>query len=206
MDIIPHILTEDNVRDLTDEHLSMLVVCTTERLMKFIYKYLDDARADDEVHARVAKAYDYTIQRDKFLAAEETKRYSELLTSTDYSMLSVAMTKDSIEELIKGIDYITQSPYAVPYISSVTNSNYNTLKESLTQYLNEFHLTGVNEFLNKFKKYRELFRDGPVEYNRGTVVKKVVRNLQTYEIMRRGLLFILDAKQHNRTYDTWRFL
>jgi len=193
MDIIPHILSEDMVKDLTDEHLQMLVTCTTERLMKFIRQYIKDGTADKGVQDRIRSAYEYVIRRDEFLASDVTKKYSDMLINTDYSMLSVAMPVEELKELITAIDYITNSIYAVPYISSVTNSNCNRLRCVLTEYVKEPH-PGAAAFLGKLKKYGKLFKDGALEQNTGTVVKRVVRNLQTYEIMRRGLLFIYKRK------------
>lgn len=206
MDIIPHILTEEMVRDMQDEYLALLVACTTERLMKFIYRYIDAEAEDREVQKRIKDAYDYSIQRDKFLESEKTKRYSELLLGTDYSMLSVAMSDGQIHELLDAIDYITTSPYAVPYISSVSSSCCNNLKAALREYTQDDQHRQSAAFLAGLKKYGSLFKDGSTEYSRGTVVKKIVRNLQTYDIMRRGLHFILDNKKYGRTFETWRFL
>lgn len=207
MDIIPHILTEEMVEDLQDEHLALLASSTTERLMKFIHTYLNKKDGvKQEVQDRIRDAYDYTIKRDKFLAAEQTSVYSELLLNTEYSMLSVAMPVEQIDELIAAIDYITTSKYAVPYISSITASNCNSLKKALIDYIGGESHPEASKFLKKVMKYNNLFKDGNAEFNTGTVVKKIVRNLQTYEIMRRGLCFIRETKLAQRTYQSWRFL
>lgn len=206
MDIIPYILSEQMVEDLTDEHLQLLTKCTTTRVMPFIEKYLASDKADNEIKSRVQSAYDYILKRDAYLDDEVTKRNSELLMNLNYKSISVAMSVAQLNQIKDAIDYIVKSDYAVPYISSVSSTDLSDLRDSLTIYVKEENHPYAKMFLNNLQKYGDMFRDGRDKQNKGTIVKKIVRNLTMYEILYRSIDFILDLKMQGKTYDSWRFL
>lgn len=206
MDIIPYILSEQMVEDLTDEHLQLLTKCTTSRVMPFIKKYLASDEADEGIKARVQSVYDYILKRDAYLDDEVTKRNSELLTNLSYKSISVAMSIEQLNQIKDAIDYIVKSDYSVPYISSVSSTDLSDLRDSLTIYVKEENHPYAKMFLSNLQKYGDMFRDGRDKQNKGTIVKKIVRNLTMYEILYRSIDFILDLKIQGKTYDSWRFL
>lgn len=206
MDIIPYILSEQMVEDLTDEHLQLLTKCTTSGVMPFIKKYLASDEADEGIKARVQSVYDYILKRDAYLDDEVTKRNSELLTNLSYKSISVAMSIEQLNQIKDAIDYIVKSDYSVPYISSVSSTDLSDLRDSLTIYVKEENHPYAKMFLNNLQKYGDMFRDGRDKQNKGTIVKKIVRNLTMYEILYRSIDFILDLKIQGKTYDSWRFL
>lgn len=206
MDIIPYILSEQMVEDLTDEHLQLLTKCTTSRVMPFIKKYLASDEADEGIKARVQSVYDYILKRDAYLDDEVTKRNSELLTNLSYKSISVAMSIEQLNQIKDAIDYIVKSDYSVPYISSVSSTDLSDLRDSLSIYVKEENHPYAKMFLSNLQKYGDMFRDGRDKQNKGTIVKKIVRNLTMYEILYRSIDFILDLKIQGKTYDSWRFL
>lgn len=206
MDIIPRILTEDMVSAMTNYHLELLTKCTTDRVMDFVLRYLESPDADPTVKQRLSIAYDYIIKRNEYLNSEETKQKSELLLNTTYDSVSVALTVKQLRDIQEAIDYITKSEYAVPYVSTVGSSELAELRQELKEYVKDHDNYQLKVLLNNLQKYGDLFRDGRDSQNKGTVVKKVVRNMTTYEIISRGIDFIIGIKESGKTYQSWRFL
>lgn len=206
MDIIPQILTEDMVRAMTNHHLQLLTKCTTDRVMDFVLRYLKSPDADPAIQQKLHLAYDYTIKRDEYLNSEETKQKSELLLNTNYNSVSVALTVKQLRDIQEAIEYITKSEYAVPYVSTVGSSELAELRQDLKEYVKDTGNYQLKMLLNNLQKYGDLFRDGRDSQNKGTVVKKIVRNMTMYEIISRGIDFIISVKESGKTYHSWRFL
>lgn len=206
--IIPYILNEDVVQYLSDEILELLVACTTSRVDKYILAYLESEGADKESRVIIENAYKHMHERDKFLNDDKTKEYCALLSEITYSTLSLRDSIEYLEAVKEAIDYVTQSKYAVPYIAPVHGNNLKSLKEALKKDV-QAGVEGdayLKSFLINLEKYGDIFRDPQSLGNQGTAVKKVIRNVETYEIIKRGVDFIINIKKTQRLSSSWRFL
>lgn len=206
--IIPYILNEDVVEYLSNEILELLVACTTSRVDKYITAYLSSTDADEVAQGIIRNAYKYVHERDKFLNDDKTKEYCALLSEIKYDTLSLRDSIEYLEAIKEAINYITQSKYAVPYISPVHGSNLKALKEALKKDV-QAGVEGdmyLKAFLVNLEKYGDIFRDPQSLGNQGTAVKKVIRNVETYEIIKRGVDFIIDIKRNQKLSSAWRFL
>lgn len=208
-EIIPYILVESMIDEMSDDQLQLLVNCTTQRSMHFITDYLSktDDSVDPVIQKKIATAYSYVINRDKFLNSDKTKECCELLKDLNYNSVSVADSKEYLESVCEAIKYITSSDYAVPYIAPVDGNALKELKESLSiSIASDSSLYWLKLLLENLNSYGDVFRDPRSEYNKGTVVKKVVKNAEMYEILERGVEFIIGLKEAGKLSNTWRFL
>lgn len=206
--IIPYILDEDVVQYMSKELLELLVACTTHRVNKYILAYLESTDADKEAQGIIKETYNYIHERDNFLNDEKTKEYCTLLADVNYGNLSLGDSTEYLETVQTAINYVTQSKYAVPYISPVHSSNLKSLKEALKAEI-QAGVPGdvyLKVFLKNLEKYGDIFRDAQSLGNQGTAVKKVIRNIETYEIINRGIDFMLDIKKNHKLSSAWRFL
>lgn len=64
----------------------------------------------------------------------------------------------------------------------------------------------VKKFVKNLKTYSFLFKDKPSARAKGTIVKKVVRNKTQYEILLRGIKYLIKKLENGESPATWRYL
>lgn len=208
MDILPYILSEDMLRELTDDHLLILAKCCTNRVKSYYTKYLECDGADQECKRRINDAFDRVLSVDRFLSSEETGHAVEVLKGLDITGIGFDMEVDMLQEIIDSVVYVRGSEYAVPYISPVDKIGIKELKEELELYCRSNPTKHkAKQFLSVLKKSSGLFQDKRWDYSRGTAVKNIVKNPDKYEVIRRGAEFVLKHKGDEiGDFGKWRML
>ena len=119
MFIIPYILEEDDLVNLTDEQLSDLAKCSTVMIQDEVVKYLDSKDADKICQERIRKAYADKLAVKEFLEAESTKTYVELVQELSYDSITPFLTTKQLRMYKGAIESIIYSKYAIPYITPI---------------------------------------------------------------------------------------
>lgn len=207
MDILPYILTEEHVQDMTDRHLSMLADCSTERIYEHIIAYLKNENADSQCKERIYAAYENLIEEKSYFSSEKTIDSANKVKDMEYTDLSWYMEDKELLDIKEAILHITENKNAVPYIPPISNDLVKILKEELSEYCKANpKLEGAKTFYDNLKKNSSLFRDSRSQRSKGTIVKKVVKNPDKYEIILKGIQFILDARKDGGNVGDWRYI
>ncbi len=201
MDVIPLILSERDVAALSDEILSMLAECSTDCIQVKICNYLKDEKRDEATAHRIAEAYSNVIRLKEYLQDEQLKESVENIKNLTYEDISPSLSIEQLTEYKENIQGILDSEYAVPYLKPVRSS---LLKELLSAM--EASGSDAKRIAERIHKFSYLFRDPPSASYKGTVVKKIVRERTKYEVLVRGIQYLIGRKAKDMFPSQWRVL
>ena len=92
LEVIPLVLSEQDVRELSDEVLRLIADCSTKVVVDVLKRdYLSNTKADPAVQAKIRKAYSYQLGRDAYLDSEEVANNVDMLRDVNYSTIVAEM-------------------------------------------------------------------------------------------------------------------
>lgn len=206
MDVIPFILTEEAVKEMPIDFLIKLADCSSSVVKDKIKKYIASDKADKEVVEIVKAAYSSQLDMEEFLNDEKLKEYVEIIQNLDYVDVNPHISIEMLEKYKEAITYILDSKYSVPYIAPISGTLIKDLRDEVYEYAKTTNSKPMQDFYKMLKSCSGLFRDSQHTAYKGTVVKKVIRNRSKYEIILRGIDFMLDKKRTNKSPSSWRYL
>lgn len=206
MDVIPLILSEELAREIPLDYLAKLAECSTSIVKGKVKDYLNSPNAADDVKAIVKAAYSEQIAIEEFLSSKDISEKVELIKDLDYVNISTHQSVERLQEYKEAITAILSNDYAVPYIAPIRGVLIKDLREEISVFAKATSNQYLKSFESKLKKHSSLFRDSQYETYKGTVVKKIIRNRTKYEIILKGIDFILDKKMNNTNPQSWRYL
>ena len=204
MYVIPVVLSEEEVSLLPGSTLLKLATCSKDEVLLCIEKYLDDKGSNTDVKEKVFEAYKERLLSKRFLESEETKEHISFVGSLDYKDIAVSKEVSVLRDWERSINAILSSQYAIPYIEPIRSCLLSDIREEVSALCKEGK--ALKQFSSALKKYGHLFRDSTYASYRGTVVKNVIRNREKYEIMLRGIKFLIEKKESEADTGSWRFL
>ena len=204
--IISIILTEDTVKCLPDDILFHLAECSTEAVYPSIRKYLANTNADPAIRERIARAYGESLCIAEYLSSEETMRLVVKIADLEYSNVRAGESIDQLREWETAISSVLSNKYAVPYLKPISGKLLVNLRDDARDLLQREPSDELERFYSSLQKYGKYFRDPASAPYRGTSVKKIIRNREKYEIMLRGLRFLIQKRETGADFSSWRFL
>jgi len=204
MFVIPVVLSEKEVPLLPDSTLLKLAICSKDEVLVCIEKYLADENANVDVKERVYEAYKERLLSKRFLKSEEVKEHVSSVGSLDYEDITASQEISVLRDWEKSINEILSNQHAIPYIEPIRSCLLQELRKEAKALSKE--VKELKRFAKMLEKYGYLFRDSVHASYRGTVVKNVIRNREKYEIMLRGIKFLIEKKESGVDPRSWRFL
>ena len=138
--VIPLILSEDAVKALPEDILSLLVDCSTENIMSKIQSYIASADSNPDVREKIKSAYSKQLALKAFLSDERTQQAVDLIKDLDYGSIGIFLSQDELKSYIEAINYILNEPNAVPYINPVSGDNVKVLISAIKDWLDSFNI------------------------------------------------------------------
>lgn len=210
MDVIELILSEEDVAELTDIHLYQFAACSYGSVRESVIAYLRNPNADPKVRERVLRAYAEQLDLLEYLQDDKTLQYVNLLNELHYSTIGYGLDVGTLQRYKDAIEYVIGSEherYAVPYIAAIDGKTISELIQEIWEYAAENKNSKLMFFVeNKLRPAKKYFRESPHEKYKGTVVKHAVRDRSKYELILRGINFLLEKKAANVSPASWRFL
>lgn len=206
MVILPLILDEDITRKLPDRFLSQLAMCSTDTIKLKVREYIDNPGAEKEAKEKIIKAYADVLGLEDYLFSEETLQRVELIKDMDYYTINTYLTETQLLAYKEAILSILENESSIPYIAPIRGTKVKELLEDLKQYAVSTELPEAKKLYESIKCCARFFRDSPFEGNKGTPVKKIIRNKGKYQIILRGIDFMLEKKRVGALPASWRYL
>ena len=199
MDVIPYMLSEEDVMSMTEHQLELLASCSTDVIIDKIFKYLMSNSANTVCQAMVRSAYNDRLQTMKFLESKKTAKCVEMLQQLSYSSITPMVGIEELQMYKKVIEYILGSKYAIPYVPPISGDIVNELIADLKE-------SGNENVRAKIKALSQFLKDSPHKKATGTIVKNIIRNKGTYELLLKGIDFMIEKKQIGANPASWRYL
>lgn len=206
MYVMELILSEDVTRMMPVELLKGLASVTSDTVMPAVKRYLQSPDADEEVKNKVLVAYSDKINIEEFLTDEKTRNIMFELNNVDYDSVTPLVGLEKLKSWADGIEFILGSPWAVPYINPIKAVDMQTYIKEVKSWADTVDDVDAKKFVANLKKYSFLFKAKPSARAKGTLVKKVVRNKTQYEILLRGIRYLINKLENNVSPATWRYL
>jgi hypothetical protein len=210
MDVLPLVLSEDDIDVLSDNALNGLVKCSTDLVMTKILSYLDNPNSRESTRERIRNAYAQSMNRHVFLNDEGTKGMVESINSLTCLDITAETDTALLSKYVDAIDGILNNDLSTPYIEPKTRSDYDDFLLAVSDDINNAEDDVVRSRLQNISKkmdaYKRIFYEPKHTPFKGTVVKQVMRNRQNYELISRGAKFLLDKRSKGESPASWRYL
>lgn len=205
MDVIPLILTENDVIALGIDYMQLIAECSTNAILEFVKKYLSCSNTNVTCRDVVERSYLPILNQIKFEEDESTVNIVKLLNSLDYDCISAGTSDEDLDMYKSALDFFLRSTIAVPYKSPIRVSKINEVIELLSNDTSEYKDTYKN-IATKIKKHKLYFKDPNSAGAKGTIFKHVCKNREMLELLRGGIDFIQTARSDNIQCNQWRHL
>ena len=206
MDVIPLILSEEAADVLPMDYLYRLSECSTNVIKYKVLAYLDNPDADPVIRKKVQDAYSEQLLISEYLQSEDLAKDAEKVQSLSYSSVTPYLSIEELVEYKRAISAILGNKYAVPYVAPISGALVKDLCEDIYNLYKETDDTTINDFYKKLKKHASLFRESQFASYKGTVVKKIIRDRGKYEVILRGIEFMIEKKKSCSLPASWRYL
>lgn len=206
MDILPFILTEDNVKQLPDEILCQFASCATKPIVFAIQKYLENRNHDEEIAKRVSEAYSKSIGFREFMQAAKTKNAIDIINELSFEKISPALTDEELESYRDAIEYIMTSEHFMAYTQPIKGTLVKELITALDDFAESEDDAEIYELKKRVEKSKKYFKDSQFQGATGTPVKKIYLRQQDLEIILRGIAFLERKKVERAKPAEWRYI
>ncbi len=209
MDVLPLVLSEDEVLLLPDAVLIKVSEIATDKIVAMLFSYLKDS-TNEEVKAKINRTFrkPLTIRRDSKSAPIAMMVKS--LGDITYKDIYYGLPRESLESLRGNIESILDNQYAVAWIEPITSKQYKKYIDDLYDMgaaeSNKVIANCISSVARRIENMGYAFKDPPQAKPRPTEVTKVLRRAADYRLIVRGINFLLKQMHEGRNPDTWRIL
>lgn len=205
-DPVPLILTEEAVLELPQDFLERLANCSTQIVKDKVLAYISHPNADEEVKHKLTTAYQRYISVTAYLNDAETKRDVELIRELSYKDIGPHLSVEELQNYKRAIIGILYNENAVPYVSPIKGDIIKALRDDIKEFAESVNSEVLKDAAAAIYKNSDLFRDQQHAPFRGTIVKRIIREKGTYELLLRGIDFMVDKKTRGISPASWRYL
>lgn len=208
MDVLPLILSEEDVLRLPKEVLTKFSEICTDRVLSILCKYLESSQ-NEEVKEKLLECFERPLNIRKYSMSSSIAGLAGEVGLLTYSDIYYGLTVDELTQYKSSIESILDNKYAVAWIEPITSSKYDECLNELLDMLNLYsgeERACVCKLTSAVDEAKSLFKDPPHTTYRGTAVKKVLSRSADYRLMLRGIEFLLKQEAEHNAPSTWRFL
>lgn len=209
MDVIKFVLSEDDAYLVPMDIFKGLAGVSSDIVLRRINSYLDNPDANTAVKRRVEEAYSDVQQKKDFYSSEELQTSVKELMNLTYSDVNAGQSKEQLEKWHSQITEILQSPFAIAYIPPVKYADLREYRQIILE-RSKTESPNVADVLIRLEenisKNKNLFKDAPFKGYTGTPVKRIVNDRSKYEVLLKGIEFLLKRKAEGVKPQTWRYM
>lgn len=207
MDVLRGVITEDDAYKMPMDIFKGIASISSEIVLKRINRYLEDANANEAVKRRVEEAYSEVMDKKNYYADESLIESAKEISTLSYCDITAGQPLDKLIKWREDISAIMNSPYAVAYIPPVRIESLIGLIEVIQARAKE---SPDNVYLytvaDELYANKTLFKDAPFKGYKGTPVKRIINDRTKYDVILRGLDFLIEKKRVGANPQTWRFM
>lgn len=204
MDVIPLMFTEADFMLIPTFYLDSLSQCAKPVILEKLQEYIASSNAKDAVIRRINSSFGWRFEEDAYLKDPALAQCAKEILELKYSDISSSTDRSMLEYYQRIITDILTSEYSKPYIAPIKGSEITAILTELKQYAVSNKDKQMLELANKLKKYSTYWRDPPHQSFKGTVVKKIHQQRLKFQVISRGIDFILE-RDKDPGWD-WRYL
>jgi hypothetical protein len=224
-DILPTILTVDDVLDLSDEMLNLFTKISTGVIVENINEFVEKYKNSEDVECRDAalkleRIYKPMNDVNAYLESDEAKSLSDTLSALQYSDVSATEDLDKLKmyrSLI--IELLSEDEdFVKSYLNDEVNKDGLSKKTAYTTKFDKENLQNVLEEMDKaagmnvtarmlissIENNASLFKNGNYNINKPTVLRKAFYKKDKLKNILRGLDFLIPKLEAGVSPATWR--
>lgn len=226
--VLPNILTDEDVVNLSDDVLKELTKISTGIVIKYVNSFINDNINSDnpvsrEAAVKLQNAYLQLNKTVEYLNSKDARDFADTLSKLQYSDISY----DTDLEVLKLwrtqiIDLLSEDEdFRKSYTGDMSDSETLGMKTAYTTKLDKDNLndtvsriTGIaiatgctkaaNVLVSGIRKNPNLFKNGNYNLNRPTVMRKAIYKKDRLQNILRGLDFLIPRKEAGLSANEWR--
>lgn len=206
MYVIPYVMTEEDVLELTENMLQDLAACSTDVVKIKVRNYLANPEAKEDVKNKVRNAYFSVFDLDDYLSDPILAEKVDRVKNLNYKDINPGLTDAELTEYANIITKILIDPRSTAYIPPIKG----VLVKSLITQIEDYAKTQENYKLKKFAKTLKskstLFRDSRFKEYTKTPMQRIIINQRKFEIILRGIQFLQSERAKGYIPSHWRIL
>lgn len=203
--VINSFISEDHVKILAKENLLQdFANCSKSIIVDNIISYIESADADSEVKELLTNVYKdklffLNVQQDEIINENVEKVYGY-----NFYSVNAGLTVEELEQMKQDIKSVYNEELDIPYINPISGDIIANIINNLLA------LYRVNKDI-EYKKLsyiltrnKDLFRDKANAASKGTIFKKISKRSMDFEIILRGIDFLIEKKNAGCLPESWR--
>lgn len=226
--VLPNILTDEDVVNLSDDVLKELTKISTGIVIKYVNSFISDNINSNnpvsrEAAVKLQNAYLQLNKTVEYLNSKDARDFADTLSKLQYSDISY----DTDLEVLKLwrtqiIDLLSEDEdFRKSYTGDMSDSETLGMKTAYTTKLDKDNLndtvsriTGIaiatgctkaaNVLVSGIRKNPNLFKNGNYNLNRPTVMRKAIYKKDRLQNILRGLDFLIPRKEAGLSANEWR--
>lgn len=226
--VLPNILTDEDVVNLSDDVLKELTKISTGIVIKYVNSFINENINSDnpvsrEAAVKLQNAYLQLNKTVEYLNSKDARDFADTLSKLQYSDIAY----DTDLEVLKLwrtqiIDLLSEDEdFRKSYTGDMSDSETLGMKTAYTTKLDKDNLndtvsriTGIaiatgctkaaNVLVSGIRKNPNLFKNGNYNLNRPTVMRKAIYKKDRLQNILRGLDFLIPRKEAGLSANEWR--
>lgn len=204
MDVLPFIMTEEDVLNLPQDFLATLASCASVGVLNKCKEYISNPKANPKAKAKIEFAFLEVFNQNDFNTSEEI--LAKVKELEDLRLIDIHY--DRSEEYLEGILESINLLFVENEIKAYDTKVKGDVVSSLIELVDEYIKLGkpLKDFKEGLSMSKHLFKSPVHAKHTATPFKNIVRRRNDYMLMAEGIRFILDQKANNSNPKSWRNL
>lgn len=206
MYVIPYVMTEEDVIELTENMLQDLAACSTDVVKIKVRNYLVNPEAKESVKNKVRNAYFSVFDLDDYLNDPILEEKVDRVKNLNYKDINPRLTDAELTEYADIITKILIDPRSTAYIPPIKGVLVKSLITQIENYAKAQENYKLKKFAKTLKSKSNLFRDSRFKEYTKTPMQRIIVNQRKFEIILRGIQFLQSERAKGYISPHWRIL
>lgn len=202
--VIRPFISEEHIRLLDKEKLLYgFAMCSKPIILKYVVDYLN-GEGDDEIKNMLRSAYSEKLNFMDVTADVHINESVAKVATYNYSSVRAGCSVQELEEIRDTIKSVYNENCNVPYINVIRGDIIDGVINNLSALYRVNKNKKYKELAYILSKNKELFKDKPNARATGTIFKSIARRSSEFDIILRGIDFLIPKIQEGKQPESWR--
>lgn len=215
--VVPSKIDTDLIENLPDKAMAILADLSSNIVVMHVNRFLNSQNASaanlGSVCDKLRAAYAYTNEKMDYLKSEKVKEMVNELRNLQFEDITYTTPRDKLDAYKILIEELIDNEYASAYTDEKDTQYLKAGMQQLETYVGELVRSGasygaINSCYRLHKiihDNKSLFRNPPFKRNSATILRGVLYRKDDFEIMLRGINFIIGKLDSHANPRSWRF-
>lgn len=215
--VVPGKIDTELIANLPDRAMTILADLSSNIVVMHVNRFLGSKNAGvanlGSVCDKLKVAYAYTNEKMDYLKSEKVKEMANELRNLQFEDITYTTPRDRLEMYKMLIEELIDNEYASAYTDEKDTQYLKSGMEQLRQMANDLlkvnaspsEINACFRLYEIIDKNKSLFRNPPFKRNTATILRGVLYRKDDFELILKGIGFILKKLDSHANPRSWRF-